>query len=215
MPSTDRRRLPALERRAQIAAAARAVALRDGLSAVTLRGVATEAGVASALVAHYAPSMEALVAETFTGLVADELEEVRALIDGSDAPAALSALLGTLLAGGREDVTAVWVEAWALGRRNPDLGAAVRNQMDAWQEALRDLIVRGIADGALAAEDPDAVAWHLLGMVDGLNAHALVRWGRDDARLALAARAVEAMVGLPTDAVAPGRGATFVGGETP
>lgn len=214
MPSTDRRRLPAAERRAQIAAAARAVALRDGLGAVTLRGVATEAGVASALVAHYAPSMDVLVAETFARVVADELDEVTALTSGR-APEALGTLLATLLAGGREDVTSIWVEAWAMGRRNPDLAAAVREQMDRWHAALAGIVARGVAAGDLAADDPDAVAWHVLGMIDGLNAHALARWRRDDARLALAARAVEAMVGLPPGAVAPLDRANLDAGETP
>ncbi|MDN4477561.1 TetR family transcriptional regulator C-terminal domain-containing protein [Demequina sp. SYSU T00039] len=214
MPSTDRRRLPAAERRAQIAGAARAVALRDGLAAVTLRGVAAEAAVAPALVAHYSPSMEALVAETFAGIVAAELDEVRYLA-GGDAPDALDALLRTLLGGGREDVTAVWVEAWALGRRNAELAAAVRDQMDAWHVALVELLARGAADGSLTVADPDAVAWHVLGMIDGLNAQALVRWRQDDARVALAARAVEAMVGLPRGAVAAPERATVDAGETP
>jgi AcrR family transcriptional regulator len=63
MPSTPTRR-SAAERVAQIADAARAIAIESGLSAVTLRAVASEVGVAPALVAHYAPSMDDLVADT-------------------------------------------------------------------------------------------------------------------------------------------------------
>uniref|UniRef100_UPI0035B20C3D TetR family transcriptional regulator n=1 Tax=Microbacterium sp. TaxID=51671 RepID=UPI0035B20C3D len=63
MPSTATRR-SAAERLQQISSAAQALAREAGLSAVTLRAVATEIGVAPALVAHYVPSMDALVGDT-------------------------------------------------------------------------------------------------------------------------------------------------------
>src|SRR6478735_8843187 len=152
-------RRPPAERRAELSAAARDLALTDGLTAVTMRGVAGRAGVAPALVAHYHPVMDELVASAFTAVVAAELEEVRALLDREDDPTArLAALLRTLLDGTRDDVTLVWVEAWALGRRNEALAAAVREQMDAWQALMHDLIAAGAAAGEFEVDDPAAVA---------------------------------------------------------
>lgn len=185
------RRAPA-ERRAAIADAARAVALSDGLGAVTLRSVAARAGVAPALVAHYADGgMDALVAEAFAGIVGRELEEVSALVAGADDPrAALAALIHTLAGGTRDDVTAVWVEAWALGRRNETLAAAVREQMDAWHALVRALVEPfGVAD-------PGTAAWQILAMIDGTGAQSLVRWGGTADRSELLLRAVEGMLGL-------------------
>ena len=99
MPSTPTRR-SAAERVAQIAGAARSIALESGLGAVTLRAVAGAVGVAPALVAHYAPSMDELVADTFSRVVGDELAEVIALADGCDSAAdALSAVLASLPVG--------------------------------------------------------------------------------------------------------------------
>lgn len=49
------------ERRAQIAAALLRVAARQGLEAVSLRHVATEAGVTTGMVQHYFPSKEAMM----------------------------------------------------------------------------------------------------------------------------------------------------------
>lgn len=190
------RRAPA-ERRAEIAAAARAIALADGLHAVTLRAIAARASVTPALVAHYAPAMEELVATTFAGIVGDELAEVAQLVAAEEAPRdALRALIETLLSGTRDDVTAVWVEAWALGRRSDPLAAAVREQMDAWARLLREVIEVGAADGSFRVEDPSAAAWQLLGMIDGLNAQALVRWGGAAERAELLLRATEAMLGV-------------------
>lgn len=196
-------RRPPAERRAELSAAARDLALADGLAAVTLRGVAARAGVASALVSHYHPAMDDLVASAFTAVVGAELEEVRGLLATAPDPTArLAALLRTLLDGSRDDVTLVWVEAWALGRRNEALAATVRDQMDAWQELIHSIIADGVDAGAFAAEDPAQAAWQLLGMIDGLNAQALVRWGAGGDRAPALARAVEGMLGVRPGALA-------------
>jgi AcrR family transcriptional regulator len=195
------RKSPA-ERSAEIADAARQVALEQGLAAVTLRSIAARAGVAPALVAHYQPNMDALVATTFATIVAAEIDEVARLLDERPGPRErLGALLDTLLDGSRDDVTVVWVEAWALGRRNEALAASVRDQMDAWQAVVQGVVEQGVADGGFETDDAAATAWQLLGMIDGLNAQALVRWGDASDRGSLIHRAVEGMLALPRGAL--------------
>ncbi|KQR53474.1 TetR family transcriptional regulator [Leifsonia sp. Leaf336] len=195
-------RKPPAERRAELAAAARALALDEGLSAVTLRAVAARAGVTPALVAHYHESMDGLVAETFVSVVAAEIDEVRALLAAEPNPVrGLAAVMSTLLDGSRDDVTVIWVEAFALGRRNAALGSVVRDQMDAWRDVIEDVIGAGVASGDFRAEDPRAVAWQLLGMIDGLNAQALVRWGGAAERGSQLAHALEGMLGLGSGAL--------------
>ncbi|WP_404431000.1 TetR family transcriptional regulator C-terminal domain-containing protein [Microbacterium lacus] len=194
------RRAPA-QRRAQIADAARDLARDEGLSAVTMRAVATRAGVTPALVAHYAPSMDALVADTFATIVGDELDELDAMTTDGPAVERLATLLGTLLDGSRDDVTLVWVEAFAMGRRSEQLAEAVRDHMDRWQKALHYLIDDGISEGDFRIDDAADAAWQLLGMIDGLNAQALVRWGGASDRSLLLRRAVEGMFGLSRGAL--------------
>ncbi|MGW9631867.1 TetR/AcrR family transcriptional regulator [Agromyces sp. NPDC055520] len=199
------RKTPA-ERRVEIAAAARGVALGDGLSAVTLRAVASRASVTPALVAHYQPSMEALIAETFDAIVGAEIEEIGALLAERRSPhQRLATLIDTMLDGSREDVTVVWVEAWALGRRNEPLAASVRRQMDAWQSVIVHVIDDGVESGDFGRTGPvdvAAAAWQLLGMIDGLNAQALVRWDGAGERGALTTRSVEGLLGLQPGALA-------------
>ncbi len=208
MPSTPTRR-SAAERVAQIADAARAIAIESGLSAVTLRAVASEVGVAPALVAHYAPSMDDLVADTFAAVVGDELAEVIALAaDRGSAADALSGVLASLLDDGRAEVTLIWVQSWSLGRRNDALAARVREQMDAWRVFLGGILERGRAAGEFRCADPDAIAAQTLGMVDGLNAHSLVAWQDASERVRLLLRSIEALLDLPPGALAATGGDT-------
>ncbi|WP_448811305.1 TetR/AcrR family transcriptional regulator [Agromyces bauzanensis] len=196
------RKSPA-ERALEVAAAARDLAREQGLAAVTLRGVAARIDVTPALVAHYEPSMDALVASAFTSIVAAEIDEVERILASLPTPTArLAALLGTLLDGTRDDVTVVWVEAWALGRRNEVLAACVRAQMDAWQAVVQGIVEAGVASGEFATPDAASVAWQLLGMIDGLNAQALVRWGDAATRGSLIGHAVEGMLGLARGSLA-------------
>lgn len=201
MPSTASRR-SAAERVAQISSAAQSIAREAGISAVTLRAVATEIGVAPALVAHYVPSMDVLVGDTFAAVVEEELAEVEILARGAaSASDAITAVLATLLDEGRVEVTLIWVQSWSLGGRNEALAARVREQMDAWRVFLAGVIERGRAAGEFRCDDPTAIAGQILGMVDGLNAHSLVAWQDAAERTRLLLRSVEAMLDLEPGAL--------------
>lgn len=192
-----RSRLSGEQRRGQIAAAAERIARTQGLNALTLRAVASEVGVGPALVAHHAPSMDDVVAAAFDSIVGAELVDLERLRSGrSDLVAVVRDLLVTLLDGTRSDVTLVWVQSWALGRRNEALAERVRAQMDAWTGFLEGIVRDGGRAGAFRVDDPAAVAAQVLGMIDGLNAHALVSWRDADSRIRLMSTAVEAMLGL-------------------
>jgi AcrR family transcriptional regulator len=197
------RKSPA-ERAAEITEAARGIALEQGLSAITLRNVASRVGVASGLVAHYQPNVDALVAGTFTAIVAAETDEVAGMLAALHGPVErLAFLLETLMDGSRLDVTAVWVEAWTLGRRNEALAACVREQMDAWQAVLQSVVEDGVAAGHFETGDAASLAWQILGMIDGLTAQSLVRWGGVSDRGTHLARAVEGMVGAARGSLQP------------
>lgn len=194
------------ERIAQIAAASRALALEQGLAALTLRAIAARTGVTPALIAHYEPNMDALVAATFRAIVSAEIDDIAVLLgDLPSSTARIRGLIDTLLDGTRDAVTVVWVEAWAIGRRNDALAQAVRAEMDAWQAVVEDIVECGVAGGEFEAVDAATTAWQLLGMIDGLNAQALVRWKQTGERASLIHRAVEGMLGLARGSLDRGR----------
>ncbi|MFJ6532608.1 TetR/AcrR family transcriptional regulator [Microbacterium sp. NPDC091662] len=195
------RRMSPEERDHSILDGAIGLARESGLESLTVRAVAARVGVTPALVAHYRPGMDAFVADVFGLIVAAERDEVIAAFDGTDDPAALRAgllrLIETLLDADRDDVTLIWVQAWALGARNDALAARVRQEMDGWQSALEQIFARAAATGAIAAGRADTAAWLLLAMVDGMNAHSLVKWAPRD-RADLARRALSAVLDSST-----------------
>ena len=172
--------------------AAIAVARESGIAGLTVRTVASRAGVTPALVAHYRPSMDAFVAEVFGAIVADERAEVFGALDGmTGLRERLAAVVETLLDPGRDDVTLIWVQAWAAGTRNEELATRVRDEMDAWRQSLEAELAQGAEAGEIPASQVGEAAWLLLAMVDGMNAHSLVNWAPDD-RATLARRALAA-----------------------
>lgn len=201
--SRPRTRKAPAERAAEIVAAATALARESGLSALTLRSVADRAGVAPGLVAHYQPSMDDLVARVYTDLVDAEVRDVERVVASADGPAAqLSALIGTLMDGARDDLTVVWVEGWAMARRSDPLADAVRAQMERWQRLVEAIVTDGCRAGVFGASEPAEVAWELIGLIDGLNAQSLAR-GAGTARVApRMARAAEALVGAAPGSIA-------------
>jgi AcrR family transcriptional regulator len=195
------RKSPA-QRSAEILEAATQLAREQGLSALTLRAVAERAGVASGLIAHYQPSMDDLIARVYSDLVAAEVSEVGQLLQSRDRAAArMAALIETLLDGTREDLTIVWVEAWALGRRNAALALAVREQMDAWHAMVAAVIDEGCAVAEFATQSSSDAAWQLLGMIDGLNAQSLARGIEGEGYAPKMARAAEILLGAPAGSI--------------
>ncbi|MFC7942368.1 TetR/AcrR family transcriptional regulator [Microbacterium oxydans] len=203
------RRMSPQERDHSILEGALGLARESGLESLTVRAIAARVGVTPALVAHYRPGMDAFVADVFGSIVAAEREEVisafderpfrdAAELDAAELRGGLLRLIETLLDADRDDVTLIWVQAWALGARNEALAARVRQEMDGWQSALEGIFARAAADGAIEAGRADTAAWLLLAMVDGMNAHSLVKWAPRD-RADLARRALSAVL----DSAAP------------
>lgn len=189
------KRMAPEQRERAIVDAAVALARQGGIAGLTVRTVAAAAGVTPALVTHYRPSMDAFVAEVFGAIVGAEREEV--MVAGraeTGVRERLIRIVETLLDGDRDDVTLIWVQAWAAGARNDELAARVRREMDAWQQDLDALVAEGVEAGEIAATQAEGAAWLLLATVDGMNAHSLVKWAPED-RAGLARRTVAAVLG--------------------
>lgn len=173
-----RRRLSAAQRQASIAAAARDLALADGLQTITHRSIAGHLGITHTLVVHHAPDAGAVRVRACAALLREEYEAVEALVeDGATATDRLAALIRELGRTGREDRAGVWFDGWSIGRRDPVMARTVRTAMDAWQRLIAAILTEGVSRGEFSVDDPQAAAWEFIALLDGLNAHTLVAYG--------------------------------------
>jgi AcrR family transcriptional regulator len=160
------------ERRARVAAAARAVIARDGLDATSVRAVAAEAGSSTTVVTHYFADKQALL----MAAVEDAYRTVaaRMTVHLRSGPGGLATLRAVLLEAlpldaERAAEARVLMAFWAMAVTRPALRAVQRAEYRQWRELvvrlLTEAVGRGEVDGAL---DPDGVGQELMCLVDGV-----------------------------------------------
>ncbi|HED6238388.1 TPA: TetR family transcriptional regulator [Enterobacter sichuanensis] len=156
------------ERREAILQAAMRVALAEGLTAMTVRRIAAEAGVATGQVHHHFTSGGELKSLAFVRLI-------RALLDadvvGENASwrERLHAMLGSD-DGGFEPYIRLWREAQLLASRDADIKSAYVMTMEMWHQETVAIIRAGAEANAFTLTDrAENIAWRLIGLVSGLD----------------------------------------------
>ena len=164
------------QRREALAAAVWRLASRDGLDAVTIRGVSAEAGWSTGALHHYFSDKEELLLFAFQ-TVADRVgRRVATAREEAGEPLELARALlaiGLPLDDERRDETRVWFAFLGLALTRPPLARAQRLAYDAWRrlvaDALRDARERGDIDEDVDVEREAAA---LVALVDGLAVQA-------------------------------------------
>jgi AcrR family transcriptional regulator len=164
------------QRREELAGAVWRLASRDGLDAVTIRGVAAEAGWSTGALHHYFADKEELLLfafQTVAGRVGRRVEAARATA-GEPLELVRDLLaIGLPLDAERRDETRVWFAFLGLALTRPPLARAQRLAYRAWRgvvaDALRDAQEQGDVD---ASVDVEREAAGLIALVDGLAVQA-------------------------------------------
>lgn len=143
---------------------------------MTLRRVATDLGVTPGLVSHYFSSAEQLITAAFTAAAVADLDEAQSWVSAAETPTdKIDALIDYLLDDSSEDASALWLDAWSLGRRNAPLAAEANALTTAWLEWIGDIVRSGVESGEFRVADIGVAARRLLTMIDGLGAQMVVR----------------------------------------
>ncbi len=208
-------RLSPTARCEEIVAAALRVATTKGLANTTVRDVAAEMGTSSGLIHHYFASMDDVLAAAFDEAAGADLAKTESAMRAcGDAAERLSTYFASYTRTEEYRAFQMWLDAWAEASRRPALGATSRRLNVAWQRLVVRTIFEGIDEGHFVCDDPDATAWRVVSLLDGLSLQLAAHPGvieRSDV-LDWAMTALEAEVGLSIGTLArptaDGRAAT-------
>ncbi len=128
------------------------------------------------LVSHYFSSAEQLIAAAFRTAADADLDGARARVGGVErAGAKVGALMDYLLDDVSDEASALWLDAWSLGRRNPTLAAEAAVLTDDWLDFIGGIVAEGQDSGEFTVVDVEVSARRLLIMIDGLGAQKVIR----------------------------------------
>ncbi|WP_411123527.1 TetR/AcrR family transcriptional regulator [Streptomyces sp. x-19] len=217
------------ERRRRIAEAVCALADSSGLEGVTLRDVATQAGVSMGAVQRcFRTKQEMLVfaldhiGERVTERVSERARSrTDTTADPDPASATLTRVLGevALVDEAHRAEARVWLAFVAQAAVTPELAAALRNRYTALHPLLVRLLGAGRADSPVTDGDvdagPDQAARTLLALADGLTTHVLIGHLTPQAALALLHAQIGALTRTSPPAALPALPANGTGGPAP
>jgi len=142
---TDGRRRKGNQRRRALLDATLRVIGRDGLSSVSQRAVAAEAGLPPSAVYYYFATLDDLVTAVLVDVNERFLAELRALPTGNGALRAVATAIVASTRRHRDEVLAE-LELWTLAARREPL----RGELDRWNAGLREVAAR-------FTDDPTAI----------------------------------------------------------
>ena len=189
-------------RRRAIAAAAQAVAARDGAEAATLRAIAAEAGMAPNAVLYYYGSLAEITAAAVEASSARFLARLAEAADPAMSPTVrLAAVIRAGTTAGLEDDTfRILYEYWTHSIRDAE-HRRIQAELIRTQQATYEQI---IADGVQAGEffpvlEPAKMARTLVAQEDGLVMDVLAGTASSEDVLDLVASLASALLGLGHD----------------
>lgn len=152
--------------RERLLGAALTLFARDGYSAVGVRAIAAEAGVATGLLYSHFPGKEALLRAIFEQRMADVARSF-ALADAAEPTGRLAALVR-----GSVQIVRAHLDFWRLGyatRTQPSVVAALGTALTDWNATILQTLRRYVAE--CGSPDPDADACALFAQIDGMCQH--------------------------------------------
>ena len=160
---------PVAERRNEILDVTCAVVIERGFAATRVQDVARRLGVSTGLIHYHFDNKDALLSAAFQHAAQRDLERLERELASESGPIAKLLRVITLYAPEQaEPGWMMWIDAWGEALRNPILRGISQDLDIAWQHHLEAVIEDGVADGTFVCPDPHASAWRIAAVLDGL-----------------------------------------------
>jgi AcrR family transcriptional regulator len=166
------------QRRTEILETTYQVVVERGFAATRVSDVASRLGVSTGLIHYHFDSKELLLAEALRYAAEQDIARLEQELD--QAPTAL-AKLDTMFTFDMPEVGEpswmLWIDGWGEALRNPTMRRISQRLDLAWKDRLVAIIELGVDDGEFTCPDPQATAWRLSALLDGLGVQFTVHEG--------------------------------------
>lgn len=172
-----------------------------GLASVRVADVAAGLGVSTGLVFYHFGTKDDLIADAFAHAVTRDLRRLEKAASTGTPVERLRKVLRLYGPTGRASGWRLWIDAWAVAQRQPQIRVTLRALDHRWQDILRGVVDDGVAAGDFTCPDPAAAVTRLSALVDGLSVAAVVHRSvsREDLRRWVAVQVeLELGVGVET-----------------
>lgn len=186
------------------------VVARRGFAETRVADVAAQAGISTALVFYHFANKDQLICDAFAWAAEEEFAELdRIKASGGPAVERLARMLDLYSTSSGGSDWRLWIDAWAVSLRHPALQQVSRELDLRWQCEVAGVIREGVTTGEFRCDDPEAAAWRLGSLLDGLAIQVVVheglisegqmrRWGYEAAAREVGLD-VSALVGAASD----------------
>lgn len=165
-------------RREEILTATIAQAEEHGMAALRVADVAVRLGVSSGLVFYHFDTKDALLVEALEFAVERDLSRLQDILAEGGSPverlSRVLALYGPSGAVGKRAAWTLWLEAWAMGLREPTIRKALRRLDSRWRDAVVAAVEDGVRLGDFDCADPAAAVSRIGSLIDGLTVAVIV-----------------------------------------
>jgi AcrR family transcriptional regulator len=148
---------------------------RNGLAQTRVADVAGVLAVSPALVFYHFKTKDALLAAAFEHAVERDLARLDAAVAQAADP--LDGLRRVFrLYGPTGDASGwrIWIDAWAVAQREPEIQRVLRELDERWETALLRVVIDGVGSGAFECADPRGAVARISALLDGLSVATLV-----------------------------------------
>ena len=159
--------------------------------------------MSTGLIHYYFDSKEQLLAEAFRYAARQEMESLEAdLASAPNAVARLDQVIQNYAPDSDEVDWLLWIDSWGEALRNPMMRAISQELDERSTSVVTRVIAEGVASGEFDCPDPNATAWVLVGLLDGLGVQLTVHDGviSREQLIKHVRRVAIAELGLPSDA---------------
>ena len=169
--TVEQRRIEILETTCQ-------VVVERGFAATRVSDVASRLGVSTGLIHYHFDSKETLLAEALRYAAEQDIARLeQELEQAHTALTRLDTMFTFDMPEVGEPSWMLWIDGWGEALRNPTMRRISQHLDVAWKDRLVSIIVAGVEDGEFTCPDPQAAAWRLAALLDGLGVQFTVHEG--------------------------------------